>query len=143
MIQETMLLPLILMTILAQKNVLLQRMNASIINSTFSTDGSRYYVYIRTRINVCLVRRALFRRDMMDASGDAKVEMAVTASGTKCRISIRQEMDGSIHGTLITIKSRAYTNANARSMTGHNIITPPRENSYFDRLPLFPPSPPR
>lgn len=95
------------------KERVITRMNASIISSTFSADGSRYYVYIRTRINVCLVRRALFRRDMMDASGDAKVEMAVTASGTKCRISIRQEMDGSIHGTLITIKSRAYTNANA------------------------------
>lgn len=58
------------------------------------------YMYI----NICLVWKAYPILTWWTLP-ETKVEMAVTASGTECRISIRREMDGPIHGTLITIKS--------------------------------------
>lgn len=62
--------------------------------------GMPVYMYI----NICLVWRAYPILTWWTLP-ETKVEMAVTASGTECRISIRREMDGPIHGTLITIKS--------------------------------------
>lgn len=71
----------------------------SIMGSTFSQ-----MLVTCMHINVCLVRRAYPGLTWWTLP-ETKVEKVVTASGTVCRISIRREMDGPIHGTLITIKS--------------------------------------